>query len=90
MSRRIILWALAGFAVAGFWVIFLLMAPRGNNFGYWTIVSVTAPASLLRHHPVTWYEFIMLNTAMYATVGLAFESFRRLLCRQTGSTRLSG
>ncbi len=79
MCRRIGLWALAGFAVAGFWVIFSLMIPRGVNFGYWTITAITAPASLLRHRPVTWYEFILLNTAIYAMIGLAVEPVRLLL-----------
>jgi hypothetical protein len=76
MVRRIGLWALAGFAVAFFWVIFFLLIPRGVNFSYWTITSITAPASLLRHRPVTWYEFILLNAAIYAFVGLAVEPFR--------------
>ncbi len=77
MSRRIGLWALAGFAVACFWVIFSLIIPRGVNFGYWTITAITAPASLLRHRPVTWYEFIMLNTAIYGLIGLAAEPLHR-------------
>ena len=81
MYRRIGLWALAGFAVACFWVIFSLMIPRGVNFGYWTIVSITAPASLLRHRPVTWYEFIALNTAIYGMIGLAAEPFHHFLRR---------
>ncbi|HET6206880.1 MAG TPA: hypothetical protein VFD98_08730 [Terracidiphilus sp.] len=79
MSRRIGLWALAGFAVACFWVIFSLIIPRGINFGHWAITSITAPASLLRHRPVTWYEFILLNAAMYGLAGLAVEPFRLLL-----------
>jgi hypothetical protein len=78
MNRRLGVWALAGFAVACFWVIFSLVIPRGINFGYWAITAVTAPASLLRHRPVTWYEFILLNTAIYGLVGLAVEPFRLL------------
>ena len=81
MSRRIAYWALAGFAVASFWVIFSLIIPRGINFGDWAITSITAPASLLRHRPVTWYEFIALNTAIYALAGLAVESMRYILRR---------
>ena len=83
MSRRIGLWVLAGFAVACFWVILSLISPRGINFGHWIITSITAPASLFRHRPVTWYEFIALNAAIYGLAGLAFEPFRQLLrhCR---------
>lgn len=79
MYRRIRLWALAGLAVACFWVIFSLLVPRGVNFGYWAITSITAPASLLRNRPVTWYEFVLLNTAIYGFVGLAVEPFHRWL-----------
>jgi hypothetical protein len=79
MKRRIGLWVLAGFAVACFWVIFSLVIPRGINFGYWPITSITAPASLLRHRPVTWYQFIVFNAAIYGLVGLAVEPFRRLV-----------
>ena len=81
MNRRIAFWALAGFAVACFWVIFSLIIPRGVNFGYWAITSITAPASLLRHRPVTWYQFIALNTAIYGLAGLAVESLRFILRR---------
>lgn len=81
MGRRITFWALAGLAVACFWVIFSLLIPRGVNFGYWPIVSITAPASLLRHRPVTWYQFIALNAAMYALAGLAVETLRYVLRR---------
>ena len=79
MYRRIGLWALAGFAVACFWVILSLVVPRGVNFGYWPIASITAPASLLRNRPVTWYEFVVLNTAIYGLIGVAAEPFLRWL-----------
>jgi hypothetical protein len=81
MARRIGLWALAGLAVACFWVLFGFFLPRGVNFGMWPITSITAPASIIgrsAHFPVTWYEFILLNAALYSVVGLAIEPFRRL------------
>lgn len=81
MVRRIGLWMLAGFAVACFWVIFSLLVPRGVNFGQWAIVTITAPASLLRHRPVRWFEFIALNTAIYGLIGVAVEPFVRMARR---------
>ncbi len=78
MSRRMFFWALAGFAIACFWVIFSLTVPRGTQFGHWTITAITAPASLIRHRPITWYEFIVLNALLYGIVGLAVEPFWRL------------
>lgn len=80
MARRMGLWALAGFAVACFWVIFGLFIPRGINFGMWPITSVTAPASIIgrmARFPVTWYEFILMNAALYCVAGIAVEPFRR-------------
>ncbi|HEY3626677.1 MAG TPA: hypothetical protein VGL00_10340 [Terracidiphilus sp.] len=62
MSRKIALWAGAGFAVGCFWVVFSRNIPRDIDFGHWTGTSITASASLLRHRPVTWYDFILLNT----------------------------
>lgn len=81
MARRIALWALAGFAVACFWVIFGFFLPRGVNFGMWTITAITAPASILgrsAHLPITWYAFILINAGIYAVIGLAVEPVLRV------------
>jgi hypothetical protein len=77
MKRRIAFWAFAGFAVATFWFIFGLLTWPNHNFGYWTIVAVTAPASLLgRHMPLAYYWFIILNAGAYGFVGMAAELLR--------------
>ncbi len=78
MKRRIGLWTLAGFAVACFWVVFGIATAPNYNLGRWTVVAITAPASLLgRAIPLAYYWFILLNAAAYALLGLATELLRR-------------
>ena len=79
MKRRISLWALIGIAVACCWVVVGFLAGPAYNPGRSTIAAMTAPASLLgRRAPlgITW--FILLNGALYGTVGLAAELARSL------------
>lgn len=86
MKRRISLWALIGFAVAFIWFVFGLFTWPNYNLGRWTIVAVTAPASLIgRTMPLAYYWFILLNAAIYALVGLAVEALRRPLARHSSS-----
>lgn len=79
MIRRIALWSLAGFIVACGWVLFTMATapPMPSNHTFWTIVEITAPASLLRHFPLKNYWFVLLNALAYAVFGLAIELFRR-------------
>ena len=49
-----------------------------HNLGRWTVVAITAPASLLgRTIPLAYYWFILLNAVTYALFGLATEALRR-------------
>jgi hypothetical protein len=78
MKRRIFLWALMGFAVAFAWFVVGLFTWPNYNLGRWTIVAITAPASLIgRTMPLASYWFILLNASIYALVGLATELLRR-------------
>lgn len=82
MKRRVALWALAGFAVACCWFIYSTATMPNPNLARWTIVAVTAPASLIgRAMPLAYYWFILLNAAIYATVGLVTELFRLTVIR---------
>jgi hypothetical protein len=84
MKRRISLWALGGFTVACCWFIYSTATAPNPNLARWTIVAVTAPASLIgRTMPLAYYWFILLNAAMYALVGLAAELLRRPIARRT-------
>jgi hypothetical protein len=78
MKHRIALWALIGLAVALVWFVVGLFTWPNYNLGRWTIVAITAPASLIgRAMPLAYYWFILLNAAIYALFGLATELFRR-------------
>jgi hypothetical protein len=81
MVRTVVYWALAGFVVAWGWVMFGARQGFHANFGKWVIVSVTAPASIVgrsMNMPVTWYQFILLNAAMYAVAGLGFGAVLKI------------
>jgi len=83
MTRRIALWFLAGFIVACGWVLFAMAAAptMPSDRGFWTLVEITAPASLLRHFPLKYYWFVLLNALSYAVFGLGIELFRRNFVR---------
>lgn len=86
MSRRIILWALFGFAIASAWVVYSMLSWPNMSLD-WRWVAFSAPACLLgRHRPQSFYEFIALNTAMYACVGFVLEIALKL-SNQTSSKR---
>jgi hypothetical protein len=79
MKRRLALWSLAGFIVACSWTLFVMVAAKPITFGrtLWGIIEITAPASLLRHFPLKYYWFILLNALIYSLVGLGIELLRR-------------
>lgn len=78
MRRNICVWALIGFFVACCWVLVGITLGPGYNLGHWTVVSITAPASVLgRKFPLVFYWFVLLNAAMYGVVGLGAEWFRK-------------
>ncbi len=79
MKRRLALWSLAGFIVACGWTLFVMAKAKPIAFGreLWAIIEITAPASLLRHFPLKYYWFILLNAFIYLLVGLGIELLRR-------------
>lgn len=81
MSRRIGLWALAGFVVADVWVVLSLAIPISPQPVLWGLVRLTCPilpVSVALHFGVKWYWFVASNVAAYALVGLVVESLRLL------------
>jgi hypothetical protein len=87
MKTRLTLWSLAGFIVACGWVLFFAATAKPVAFGraLWAIVEITAPASLLRHFPLKYYWFILLNALIYSLVGLGTELLRRNSMRHLSS-----
>ncbi|MGP8252175.1 MAG: hypothetical protein ACLQHF_09080 [Terracidiphilus sp.] len=78
MLRRIGWWALGGLAVALFWLVLILIFPRGQGPGAdWLIVQISVPfLPFARHVAITWYESLVLNAASYACIGLLVETIR--------------
>ncbi len=90
MTRRIGLWMLIGLAVACCWTAAAPYIPHAYNPGlFWTVVKITAPASLFgQHMPLEVLWFILLNGAIYAVAGSAIELRRWTLlyrCRRTAA-----
>ncbi len=78
MKRRISLWALIGSAVASFWVLYVIATAPNPSLMHWSVLAITAPASLLgRTMPLAYYTFILLNGCFYALIGLATELLRK-------------
>jgi hypothetical protein len=78
VGRNIGMWARIGIVVACSWVGIGIALGPSYNLGHSTLVSITAPASLLgRKVPLSVYWLILLNAAVYAVVGLGMEFLRR-------------
>jgi hypothetical protein len=81
MQRRIGLWALAGFIVAGVWVILSFSIPISPQPVLWGLARLTCPIlpiSLAFHFGVKWYWFLASNAPAYALIGLIVESLKQL------------
>jgi len=83
MKYRIIMWAGAGFLVAGFWALYFFptapIAPAGPML---TLARLTCPvafASLYFHFPLGIYWTLLANAVTYALLGLTVETLRRRL-----------
>lgn len=77
MKGRIALWALAGLAVASFWVVLAFLTPPNPALGRSALVIVTAPAALVgRAVPLAYYWFILLNIGVYILAGFTVELLR--------------
>jgi hypothetical protein len=83
MKYRMIMWASAGFLVAGFWALYASATfPFTNERmrDVWTLVSLSCPVAIAgRHYPISLYEALAANAATYALVGLMVETVRQQL-----------
>jgi|CZKL01.1.fsa_nt_gi hypothetical protein len=70
MRQGIVVWTLIGLLVACGWVLYGMGPGHTHNLSTWTIVAITAPASVLgRRIPMTYYSFILLNGVIYGLFG---------------------
>jgi hypothetical protein len=83
MKYRIVMWAGAGFLVAGFWAFYFFpMAPIPITSAepIWTLARLTCPvvfAGFYFHFPLGVSWALLANAATYALVGLTVETLRR-------------
>jgi hypothetical protein len=79
MKYRIVMWAGAGFLVAGFWALYFFPTAPASAEPIWTLARLTCPvvfASFYFHFPLSAYWAILANAATYGLVGLTVESLR--------------
>jgi predicted cobalt transporter CbtA len=80
MKRRIVMWAVVGLVVAGFWAIFALPASTERMREAWPLVSITCPVAILgERYPIALYEALITNALTYAIIGLIVELFGKRL-----------
>jgi hypothetical protein len=81
MQRRIGLWALVGFIVAGVWMILSFAIPISPQPVLWGLAQLTCPILPISdglHFGVKWYWFLASNVAAYALIGLIVETLQLL------------
>jgi hypothetical protein len=86
MKRKIVIWATAGFLVAGLWAVYAAATFPNNVISdqpiVWTLINMTCPvvfASFHFHFGIKLYWVLLANTATYGLFGLAVESLRQQL-----------
>ena len=79
MVLRVSVWAPIGLGVACGWMYYGMTTGAGQNIGGWTVVAITAPATLIgREIPLAYSTVAFINAAIYAVVGLLTETLWRL------------
>jgi hypothetical protein len=84
MKRRIIIWAMAGFLVAGFWALYAASTFPSPLISaqpiVWTLINITCPIVFASFHfdfAVGFYWVLLANSATYGLLGFAVENLRR-------------
>ena len=83
MKHRIVMWAIAGFVIAGFWALFALATFPSTNErirDLWTFICITCPVAIAgMHHPISLYESLIANAVTYGFFGLVVGTLRKQL-----------
>jgi hypothetical protein len=83
VKYRIAMWAIVGFLVAGFWVLFAVATfPSASERmrDVWTFICITCPIAIAgMHRAISFYEALAANAITYALVGLIVETLRKQL-----------
>jgi hypothetical protein len=90
MKRRIGIWAIAGFLVAGFWALYGFATTMTPDDRIVPLIWLTCPITLLSSYPLGLYWVLLANAATYALVGLIVEIlWQRLHRANSGKTQPS-
>jgi hypothetical protein len=76
MKPRIAIWAFLGALVVVFWALYLSATASTPHGIVWTLVYLTCPIALGRHHPQTFYFVLLVNAVTYALAGAVVEIMR--------------
>lgn len=77
MKLRIAIWAIVGALVAVFWRLYLSATfPNTLPGAAGTLLDLTCPIALLRHHAMSFYSVLLANAATYALIGAIVEMLR--------------
>lgn len=86
MKIRIVMWALAGFLVAGFWALYAFVSGPVTMISaqrtIWPLARFSCPIVLVGDHfnfGISLYWVLVANAATYAFLGLIVEAMRRTL-----------
>jgi hypothetical protein len=82
MKRRIGIWAIVGFLVAGTWALYALaVKPPALTSAdpVLLLVRLTCPIAILSSFPIRLYWVLLANAATYALAALLFEILRQKL-----------
>jgi hypothetical protein len=80
MKNRIAMWAVAGFAVAAFWIFYAsTISPVTAEplQGLRLLAGLTCPITLASHFPIGLSWVLIANAATYALVGVIVETARK-------------
>jgi hypothetical protein len=77
MKFRLVIWAAVGALVVILWTLYISHSSLGPYGFTWTLVYLTCPISLARHHALSFYFVLLVNAATYALVGAAVEIIMR-------------
>ncbi len=81
MKYRMVMWAIAGVLIAGFWASFAVATFPSTSErmrDVWTVVCITCPVSIAgMHQPISICEVVVANAVTYAFVGLVVEALRK-------------
>jgi hypothetical protein len=82
MKRRIGIWAIVGFLVAGTWALYALaVKPPALTSAdpVLLLVRLTCPIAIFSAFPIRLYWVLLANAATYALAALLFEILRQKL-----------